>query len=134
MRNRAMIAAWCAANGGGAVGIVRKAGKAYVEVRDYNALRQLFGRLLAEVQRIKSEGDYQAARALVERYGVEPDRELHEEALRRYKALGIAPYKGFINPRLSLVRNDNGDITDVAVDYTESYAGQMMRYSKDYSL
>lgn len=134
MRNRAMIAAWCAANGGGAVGIVRKAGKAYVEVRDYGALRQLFGRLLAEVQRIKSEGDYQAARALVERYGVEPDRELHEEALRRYKTLGIAPYKGFINPRFSLVRDDNGDITDVAVDYTESYAGQMMRYSKDYSL
>jgi dipeptidyl-peptidase-3 len=90
--------------------------------------------LLAEVQRIKSEGDYEAARMLVERYGVKVDATLHEEILSRYERLGLAPYKGFINPVMTPVRNERGEVVDIAVDYTEGYEEQMLRYSRDYSL
>ena len=96
-------------------------------------MRELFGELLAEIQRIKSTGDYEAARALVENYAVKVDPVLHAEVLERYKKLNLAPYKGFVNPKYELVKNDNGQITDVKVDYTEGYAEQMLRYSKDYS-
>ena len=132
MRNRAIIARWCLANGKGAVSLVRRDGKTYVEITDYPALRQCFARLLAEVQRIKSEGDYEAARSLVEDYGVSVDSALHAEVLSRYERLGIAPYKGFINPRLIPVTGQDGTIVDIRVDYTEAYDHQMLRYSREY--
>lgn len=133
MRNRALIAHWCYAQGD-AIRMVHRDGKTFVEIADYAALRTLFARLLAEVQRIKSEGDYEAARLLVERYAVKVDEDLHAEVLRRYERLNLAPYKGFINPVLRPVLNDSGEITDVVADYTEGYAEQMLRYSKDYSV
>ena len=143
MRNRALIARWVlekateeAAQGGRkvpAVELVKKKGKTYVRVNDYAALRTLFGRLLAEVQRIKSEGDYAAARALVENYGVQVDETVHREILHRYEQLHLSPYKGFINPVYKAERNADGEITDVKLDYTESYDAQMLRYSRDYS-
>ena len=131
MRNRALIARWCLANGD-AVSLVKRDGKTFVAVDDYEKLRALFAKLLAEIQRIKSEGDYEAARQLVENYGVKIDSELHEEILKRYKSLDIAPYKGFINPVLKPVRDSEGNITDIAVDYTEGYSDQMLRYSREY--
>ena len=131
MRNRALIARWCLANGD-AVSLVKRDGKTFVAVDDYEKLRALFAKLLAEIQRIKSEGDYEAARQLVENYGVKIDSELHEEILKRYKSLDIAPYKGFINPVLKPVRDSDGNITDIAVDYTEGYSDQMLRYSREY--
>lgn len=134
MRNRAIIARWCLANGHGAVALVTRGGKTFVEVSDYHALRKCFARLLAEVQRIKSEGDYEAARRLVEDYGVRIDGTLHAEVLSRYERLGIAPYKGFINPRLVPVTDKDGSITDIQVDYTEAYDHQMLRYSREYGL
>lgn len=133
MRNRALIAHWCYAQGD-AIRMVHRDGKTFVEIADYAALRTLFARLLAEVQRIKSEGDYEAARLLVERYAVKVDEDLHAEVLRRYERLNLAPYKGFINPVLRPVLNASGEITDVVADYTEGYAEQMLRYSKDYSV
>lgn len=135
MRNRALIARWCYEHGRGrnVVELVRRDGKTFVRINDYNGLRGLFAQLLGEVQRIKSEGDFEAARALVERYAVDVDAELHDEILLRYKALGIPPYKGFINPVLELVRNDKGEIVDITVDYTETYERQMLRYSRDYA-
>ena len=105
----------------------------YVKINDYERLRGLFGDLLAEVQRIKSEGDYDAARSLVERYGVSVDRDLHEEILERYARLDIPPYKGFVNPVLIPIADDAGNVVDIRVDYSESYVAQMMRYSKIYS-
>lgn len=132
MRNRALIAHWCLTNGNGVVELVKRGGKTFVRINDYTVLRQLFGKLLAEVQRIKSEGDYEAARRLVETYGVKVDPNIHHEVLQRYAKLGIAPYKGFINPRMTPITDDNGDIIDVRLDYTESYAHQMLRYSKEY--
>ena len=132
MRNRALIARWCMAHGGGAVEWTRKEGKTYVRINDYRQLRQLFAELLAEVQRIKSEGDFEAARLLVETYGVKVDTELHREVLERYRKLDIAPYKGFINPVLLPQRDSSGEIVDVKVDYSESYAHQMLRYSAEY--
>ena len=132
MRNRALIARWCMAHGGGAVEWTRKEGKTYVRINDYRQLRQLFAELLAEVQRIKSEGDFEAARLLVETYGVKVDAELHREVLERYRKLDIAPYKGFINPVLLPQRDGSGEIVDVKVDYSESYAHQMLRYSAEY--
>lgn len=132
MRNRALIAHWCLDNGGGVVELVRREGKTYVRINDYEALRQLFAKLLAEVQRIKSEGDHEAARRLVERYAVKVDPELHAEVLERYNRLGLAPYKGFINPWLKPVLDDAGEIVDIVPDYTESYAHQMLRYSKEF--
>lgn len=132
MRNRALIAHWCLDHAEGAVELVKNNGKTYVKINDYAAMRSLFGKLLAEVQRIKSEGDYEGARHLVETYGVKVDPDIHREVLDRYSKLNIAPYKGFINPRMTPVVNDNGDVVDVTVDYTESYPHQMLRYSKDY--
>lgn len=132
MRNRALIARWCLENGH-AMHLEQQTGKTYLVIDDYNELRKLIATLLAEVQRIKSEGDYAAARELVERYGVHIDAALHQEVLERYSSLGLAPYKGFINPVLRLVKNKEGEITDVSVDYTESYEQQMLRYSRDYA-
>ena len=131
MRNRALIAHWCLENGN-AVRLIKRDGKTYVEVVDYAGLRQLFARLLAEVQRIKSEGDFEAARQLVERYAVQVDAELHQEVLERYRRLDLAPYKGFINPMMLPVYDQNGQIVDVQLYYGESYAHQMLRYSTEY--
>ena len=135
MRNRQLIARWALEHGAAdkVVELVRRDGKTCVRVNDYSRLRHLFGELLAEIQRIKSEGDLEAARQLVERYGVKVDPKLHKEVLARYKALNLAPYKGFVNPVYTAVRDGEGRITDVTVDYTEGYAGQMLRYSRDYS-
>ena len=132
MRNRALIAHWCYAQGD-VIRMVHRDGKTFVEITDYVGLRALIARLLAEVQRIKSEGDYEAARKLVERYAVKVDPDLHAEVLERYERLNLAPYKGFINPVLKPVFNSEGSITDITVDYSESYVDQMLRYSRDYS-
>ena len=131
MRNRALIAHWCYENGD-AIQMIKRNGKTYVEIRDYPQLRTLIARLLAEIQRIKSEGDYEAARMIVERYAVKIDADLHAEVLERYKRLNLAPYKGFINPQLFPVYDENNDICDVQVYYGESYAHQMLRYSSEY--
>ena len=131
MRNRALIANWCLDNGN-AISLVKRDGKTYVQINDYEALRGQFASLLAEVQRIKSEGDYEAGRALVETYGVNINAELHAEVLERYKRLDIAPYKGFLNPRMIPVFNVQGDVTDITLDYSESYDEQMLRYSRQY--
>ena len=131
MRNRALIAHWCYENGD-AIKLVKRDGKTYVEITDYVELRALVARLLAEIQRIKSEGDYEAARALVERYAVKVDADLHAEVLERYKKLNLAPYKGFINPQLLPVYDENGEISDITANYGESYAHQMLRYSAEY--
>lgn len=135
MRNRALIARWCLEKGkpSNVIELVRREGKTYVRINDYDALRGLFAQLLAEIQRIKSEGDYEAARDIVESYGVAVDGPLHEEILQRYSKLNVAPYKGFINPVLKPVVDDSGNIIDVAVDYSESYTAQMLRYSKEYA-
>ena len=134
MRNRALIARWALDNGDGAVELKKIDGKTYVIVNDYQKLRQVFAHLLAEVQRIKSEGDFLAARELVEAYGVKVDAELHSEILERYKTLNIAPYKGFLNPWLKIIYTDNGEVKDVIADYTETYEQQMLRYSQEYGL
>lgn len=131
MRNRALIAHWCYENGD-TISLVKKDGKTFVRIRNYRELRQLFATLLAEIQRIKSEGDYEAARLLVERYAVNIDPVIHQEILERYQRLNLAPYKGFINPKLIPVRDASGNITDIKVDYTEGYAEQMLRYSTEY--
>ena len=131
MRNRALIAHWCYENGD-VLRLVKRNGKTYLEVTDYPRLRQLIARLLAEVQRIKSEGDFEAARTHVERYAAKVDPELHAEVLERYKRLNLAPYKGFINPQLLPVYDKAGDICDIQVYYGESYAHQMLRYSQEY--
>ena len=135
MRNRALIARWTFEHGkdNHVVEWVRKDGKTYIRINDYAQLRHLFGQLLHEVQRIKSEGDYEAARELVERYGVRLDRTLHEEILQRYKALRLSPYKGFINPIYTPIYNKEGEIIDVTVTYGETYDTQMLRYSRDYA-
>ena len=133
MRNRALIAYWTLEHAHGAVEIVKKEGKSYVKVSDYPALRQAFGTLLAEIQRVKSEGDLEAARQLVEKYAVNIDPDLHHEVLERYKKLDLAPYKGFINPWMKVKHDEDGNPVDVELDYTESYAHQMLRYSEDYS-
>ena len=135
MRNRQLIARWVWEQGQEAnvVEIVVREGKTYVRINDYVQLRTLFGKLLAEVQRIKSEGDYEAARRLVEDYGVQVDPKLHAEVLQRYERLHLAPYKGFINPVYTLQTDAEGNVTDVQVSYTEGYAEQMLRYSREYS-
>lgn len=132
MRNRALIANWCLDNGN-AISLVKRNGKTYVQINDYEALRGQFASLLAEVQRIKSEGDYEAGRALVETYGVNINAELHAEVLERYKRLDIAPYKGFLNPRMLPVHNAKGEVVDISLDYSESYDEQMLRYSRQYA-
>jgi dipeptidyl-peptidase-3 len=132
MRNRSLIAHWCYEQGNGAVTMEKREGKNFVRITDYQALRSLFARLLAEIQRIKSEGDYEAARQLVERYAVKVDAQLHQEVLERYKRLDLAPYKGFVNPVLKPVLDAQGEISDIQVDYTESYVHQMLRYGQEY--
>lgn len=132
MRNRALIARWTLEHYPNAVAIVKRDGKSYVEITDYEALRNAFGELLAEIQRIKSEGDYDAAKNIVERYAIHVDAEIHNELLSRYKALGIAPYKGFLNPRMTLIKDADSHPKDVAIDYTETYEQQMLRYSREY--
>ena len=131
MRNRALIAHWCYQQGD-VIQLVKRDGKTYVQISDYQQLRQLFARLLAEIQRIKSEGDFEAARQLVEQYAVKVDADLHEEVLERYRRLNLAPYKGFINPVMQPVFDDRGDICDIQLNYSESYAHQMLRYSSEY--
>ena len=131
MRNRALIAHWCYQQGD-VIQLVKRDGKTYVQISDYQQLRQLFARLLAEIQRIKSEGDFEAARQLVEQYAVKVDADLHEEVLARYRKLNLAPYKGFINPVMQPVLDDRGDICDIQLNYSESYAHQMLRYSSEY--
>ena len=131
MRNRALIAHWCYQQGD-VIQLVKRDGKTYVQISDYQQLRQLFARLLAEIQRIKSEGDFEAARQLVEQYAVKVDADLHEEVLERYRKLNLAPYKGFINPVMQPVFDDRGDICDIQLNYSESYAHQMLRYSSEY--
>ena len=132
MRNRALIAHWCYQQGD-VIQLVKRDGKTYVQISDYQQLRQLFARLLAEIQRIKSEGDFEAARQLVEQYAVKVDADLHEEVLARYRKLNLAPYKGFINPVMQPVFDDRGDICDIQLNYSESYAHQMLRYSSEYA-
>ncbi len=133
MRNRALIARWTLEHYPQAVRLSEQDGKHYVEILDYPLLRTAFGNLLAEIQRIKSEGDLQAARQMVERYGVQIDAKLHQEVLERYSKLHLAPYKGFINPRYTPVCDSEGRITDVRIDYLETYDEQMLRYSKQYN-
>ena len=151
MRTRALIAWWTLEHAGGAVELVQEevsyasaedalkdaegniiTTRTYVKVNDYEKLRHLFGDLLAEIQRIKSEGDYEAARQLVEKYAVNIDPALHREILARYKKLDLAPYKGFINPKMTLIFDEEGNPIDVNLDYEESYTDQMLRYSDEY--
>ena len=141
MRNRALIAHWALAHSSGrgqdgtdVMELVQRDGKTYVRINDYEALRTLFGELLAEIQRIKSTGDFEAARQLVETYAVHIEYDIHKEILERYETLNIAPYKGFINPVYTAIKDAEGNITDVTVSYTEGYAEQMLRYSRDYSI
>ena len=135
MRNRKLIAEWVLEKGAPdkVVELVRKDGKTYVQINDYKKLRELFGQLLGEIQRIKSEGDYAAGEALVETYGVKVDPALHKEVLDRYAKLDIAPYKGFVNPVYTPVKDASGNITDVTISFEEGYLPQMLRYSKEYS-
>lgn len=135
MRNRALIARWTfeRAEKQQAARMVRKENKTYLQIQDYGTLRKLFGELLKEIQRIKSEGDYEAARNLVETYGVKLDPTLHKEILERYSHLNLAPYKGFINPRYEAVTDENGTLTDVKIHYDEAYDAQMLRYSQEYA-
>ena len=134
MRNRALIARWAYEHGkkDKVVELVERKGKTYVKINDYKALRNLFGKLLAEIQRVKSEGDYEGARQLVETYGVKIEPKLHKEILERYARLNLSPYKGFINPVYTAERDAEGNITDVKVNYSEAYDHQMLRYSHDY--
>ena len=133
MRNRALIAHWCYEHGN-AIEMMKRDGKTYIRINDYPQLRTLVAELLAEIQRIKSEGDFAAARDLVETYAVKVDAELHEEILERYERLNLAPYKGFLNPVMKPVIDAEGRITDIELDYTEGYSEQMLRYSRDYSV
>ena len=135
MRNRQLIARWVLEQGHDekVAELVKRDGKTYVRINDYAKLRGLFGRLLAEIQRIKNEGDYESARRLVENYAVKVDQELHTEVLARYRALHLAPYKGFVNPVYTPETDADGNITDVKISYTEGYAEQMLRYSREYS-
>ena len=135
MRNRQLIARWVFEQGAAdkVVELKKREGKTFVIINDYQQLRALFGKLLAEVQRIKSEGDYEAGRSLVENYGVKIDPVLHHEIRERYVRLHLSPYKGFVNPIMREVKDDSGHVTDITLDYTEGYAEQMLRYSRDYS-
>ena len=135
MRNRQLIARWAFEQGKSenVVELKLREGKTFVVVNDYKKLRALFGKLLAEVQRIKSEGDYEAGRALVENYGVKIDPALHREVRERYEQLHLSPYKGFVNPVMHVVKDENDAISDITLDYTENYVEQMLRYSENYS-
>ena len=135
MRNRQLVAKWVFEKGAAdnVVELAKKDGKTYVKINDYAKLRELFGQLLNEIQRIKSEGDFEAAREMVEKYAVKVDPELHKEILARYEKLNLAPYKGFVNPVYTAETDEAGNITNVTISYTEGYAEQMLRYSKDYA-
>lgn len=135
MRNRKLIAEWVYEKGkpDNVIELVKRDGKTFVKINDYPRLRQLFGQLLGEIQRIKSEGDYEAGRNLVERYAVKVDPRIHKEVLDRYANLSIAPYKGFVNPGYTAVKNPDGEVVDVTINYDEDYIPQMLRYSRDYS-
>ncbi len=135
MRNRKLIAEWVLEHGkaDNVVEYVTIDGKTYIRINDYKRMRELIGQLLGEIQRIKSEGDYEAGRNLVEKYAVKVDPKIHDEVLKRYAHLSIAPYKGFVNPVYNLVKDANGNVTDVTITYGEGYLPQMLRYSKDYS-
>ena len=135
MRNRKLIAEWAYEMGKkeNVIELVKKDGETFIKINDYDKLREIFGKQLFEIQRIKSEGDYEAGRALVEKYAVKVDPQLHKEVLDRYSTLNIAPYRGFVNPIYSLVKNDKGEIIDVKITYGEGYIDQMLRYSRDYS-
>lgn len=135
MRNRQLIARWIYEHGkkDNVVEFVKKDGKTYIRINDYSKMRVLVGNLLAEIQRIKSEGDYEGAKNLVEDYGVKVDLELHKEVKERYAKLNLAPYKGFVNPVYEAIKDKDGNIIDVKIKYTESYTEQMMRYGRDYS-
>lgn len=135
MRNRKLIAEWAYEHGRDAnvIEMVQRNGKTYIKINDYEALRGLFGELLREIQRVRSTGDYAAANELINTYAVKVDPKLHREVLDRYARLNIAPYKGFVNPVYTAVRDENGNITDITVDYTEGYVDQMLRYSRDYN-
>lgn len=135
MRNRQLIAAWAYEHGKAenVIELVKKDGKTFIKINDYEKLRGLFGKLLAEMQRIKSEGDYAAGKKIVEDYAVKVDPTIHREVLDRYAKLDIAPYKGFVNPVYSVVKDNDGKVTDVKIEYNEGYIEQMLRYSKDYS-
>ena len=137
MRNRQLIAKWVLEHAGkdkdAAVQLVKIDGKTYVRINDYEKMRELIGELLAEIQRIKSEGDYQAGNELVSKYAVRVDRKLHDEVLQRYSTLDIPPYRGFVNPVYNVVYDNNGEIIDITLDYSEGYTDQMMRLSRDYS-
>ncbi len=134
MRNRKIIAEWAYEHGkaNNVIELIERDGKTFIRINDYEALRGLFGELLAEIQRIRSTGDYAAAAELVETYGVKVDPALHQQVLDRYAKLNIAPYKGFVNPVYKAVRDAEGNITDVTIDYTEEYPAQMLRYSREY--
>ena len=134
MRNRSLIAHWTMDLDRENVRIITQGGKSYVQIKDFRSLRTTFAKELAEIQRIKSEGDYSAARELVEKYAVKVNSKLHEEVLSRYKALDIAPFKGFINPSMTPIVDEKGNITDIELDYTESYEHQMLRYSQEYGI
>ena len=135
MRNRQLIASgvYERAKATKAVEIVKRTGETFVVVNNYLKVRELFGNLLAEIQRIKSTGDFEGGKKLVETYGVQVDQKLHTEILVRYKKLNLAPYKGFVNPVYKLVKNDKGEITDVKVSYDENYIEQHLRYARNYS-
>ena len=135
MRNRKLISEWAYQHGkaDNVIEYVKRDGKTYIRINDYEKLRELFGKLLAEIQRIKSEGDYAAGKKLVEDYAIRLDRNLHKEILDRYAKLDIAPYKGFVNPVYEAVTDKDGNIIDVKISYTENYIDQMLRYSRDYS-
>lgn len=133
MRNRQLIAMWVYKHADGAVEIAERDGKHYLQINDYAEVRRLFGELLKEIQRITSEGDYAAAKAMVEDYAVKVDADMHKEILARYATLNLAPYKGFVNPVYTPVYDAEGNITDVTLDYTEGYTEQHLRYSRDYS-
>lgn len=135
MRNRKLITEWAYKHGkvDNVIEYVKRDGKTYIKINDYAKLRELFGKLLAEVQRIKSEGDFEAGMKLVEEYAVKVAPTIHKEVLERYEKLNIAPYKGFVNPIYTPVLDKNGNITDITVDYTENYVDQMLRYARDYS-
>lgn len=136
MRNRQLIANWVLAHVTTAkpeVEIIERDGKHYLRINDYDGLRRLYGELLAEIQRITSEGDYSAAKAMVETYAVKVNPDLHQEVLERYAKLNLAPYKGFVNPVYCVQHNAAGEITDITLDFTEGYAEQHLRYSRDYS-
>ena len=136
MRNRQSIATWVLehSKASNAAELKERDGKTYVVINDYEKIRELFGQLLAEIQRIKSTGDFDGAKNYIETYGVKINQPIHNEVLKRYEALKLSPYSGFVNPVYKLVTNDNGEVTDVTISYDEGYAEQHLRYSKQYSV